>query len=419
VVAVVVEIAAPGSSTWAAVTCQVFGIGWARGASEDRGVLAVPEAGQCTAYLVDPNRDLDPANVASVFAGVIDLGAQLRVTMAGGVAFVGRIDSISHGLSGDRDPLARINATDAAARMAGVTTTTVALPAETSSARIGHLLDAAAVAPLPAQRDLQAGGVDLQAADGLVNDAWSDTLAVIQNELGTIDFRPDGSVVTRTRSTAWTPGAPALHLGCDAGAIELNSLDLISDRTTVRNRVDAARAGGTATVWDDAPSQAKYGLRATSRHDLALADDVAVDAWATFLLARSRLPTRGYENATVVNASAAAVAAIEAVPLFTGRVHLYQDDQGPLIDVVLRLLGVAWDVDGESNATATLILGTDNATALVVRTAVYDTQAQWAARALGGTSGVDGWYVSGDTLRAGSDAPGGLDQVTISWRSLG
>ena len=432
-VSVVVEIGAASTTTWSAITCQVFGLGWARGATEDRGVLAVPEAGSCAAYLIDPNRDLDPGNSSGAYAGVIDVGARFRITLAGVVAFVGRIENIEHDLNPpkvigtDPMPLCRLAVSDAIARMSGVTSTTaVPFPAEQASTRIGRLLDIANVATGTGQRDIEAGGERLQQASGLVNDAWSDALAIVQNELGSIDFRPNGTVVFRTRTTTWTPGAPVLSLGCDPGALDLDSLRLMSDRTTVRNRVDAARAGSTAIIEEDAASQTAYGLRSTQRHDLVLVDDAAVDAWALFTLRRAKKPTRGYEQAQV-RADAAAVAAIEAVPLFTGRVALGQDDYGPRIDAVLRLLGVAWEVDELANATATLVLGTDTPSAAVARTYAFQNDAQWIGRAGNGFSVWQWpdrpvyWEVWQNALRvspgAGAHAPGGLSSFVLSWSS--
>jgi hypothetical protein len=419
-VPVVVEFAATDASAWRAITCQVFGAGWSRGASEDRGVIAVPEAGEASIYLYDPGRDLDPANPGGAYTGQLDVGAPIRVSLAGQVAFLGRIQAIRHDLQPADDPslaprpVCRISAVDGAAKMASVDTPT-ALPAETSSARIARLLDLAGVATGSGQRDLEAGGVQLQAGQ-LQNSAWSDLLAAVQNELGSVDLRPDGRVVSRGRTTTWTPAAPSLELGCQAGAIPLGSVQLVSARDTVRNQVNAARAGGVQVTKTDSASITRYGLRTTSRMDLRLTTDLDVDAWAAFTLARTSKPSRGYEEATVY-ADAAAVAAIEAVPLFTGRVHLVVDGFGATLDTTLRLLGVAWDVDADGNATAGLVLGTDTATQLVSRQAMLDLNAQWQAY-LGGASGSVGWTVYTDQLAAGTSHQG-MDRLNITWQAKG
>jgi hypothetical protein len=428
-VSIAIDFAAAGSVAWTPLTCQVFGIGWARGASEDRGVMSVPEAGELVAYLVDPDRDLDPDNPASVFAGAIDIGAQLRVTMGGVVTFTGKIDQIAHDLEpprargADGIPLARIAVVDNLASAAAVSTP-LTFPQETTAQRTARLLDGAAIATGSGQRDIEAGGQTL-AAGGLVNDVWSDLLAVVQNELGSIDFRPDGKVVSRTRASTWATGTPTLHLGCDDpdhAALPLNAFRLMSERSTVRNSVDAARTGGTARSISHAGSIAKFGLRATSRRDLQFIDDASVDAWAAFLLNRSITPTRGFENVSVTTDNAG-VAAINAVPLFTGRVHLYQDNYGNPIDRVLRLLGVAWDVDDQANATAQLVLGTDPGLISTLRRAEFDTQAQWVAGLGGASSGALGWTVDASgflrTSIAGeySASSGGLDALAITWRA--
>jgi hypothetical protein len=424
-VPVVVEFAATDAGVWRAITCQVFGAGWTRGASEDRGVIAVPEAGEASIYLYDPHRDLDPANPGGAYTGQIDVGVPVRVSLAGQVAFIGRIGEIRHELEPPDDPdleprpVARISAVDGAAKMASVDTPT-ALPQETASQRVGRLLDLAGVATGSGQRDLEAGGAILQAGN-LVNSAWSDLLAAVQNELGSVDFRPNGSVVFRTRTTTWTPGAPALQLGCQAGGIPLAAIALVTQRDTIRNQVSAARSGGATVTEKDQPSIDKYGLRTTSRLDLRLLSDADADTWANFLLARTRLPSRGYEDATVNVTDAATVAALEAVPLFTGRVHLMVDGFGAVLDTVVRLLGVAWEVDEESNATASLILGTDTGTQLVSHQLMLDLDAQWTG-ALGASQGGPAWatwYVTGDTLRTNVAAPGGMGSLTVTWQASG
>jgi hypothetical protein len=425
-VPVVVEFAATDAGVWRAITCQVFGAGWNRGASEDRGVIAVPEAGEASIYLYDPQRDLDPANPGGAYTGQIDVGVPIRVSLAGQVAFIGRVQEIRHDLEPADDPslaprpVCRISAVDGAAKMAAVDTPTT-FPQETAGARVTRLLDLAGVATGSGQRDIEAGGVVLQAG-ALVNSAWSDSLAAVQNELGSVDFRPDGKVVFRTRTSTWTPGAPALQLGCQVGGIPLGGIQLVTVRDTIRNQVNAARAGGTAvTETDTDPARlAKYGLRTVSRMDLRLLTDPDVDAWAKFLLARTKLPSRGYEQA-VVYADAAAVAAVEAVPLFTGRVHLVVDGFGATLDTVVRLLGVSWDVDADGNATASLVLGTDTGVQPVSYQAMLDLQAQWVAY-LGAASGGPAWapwVVEGDTLRAASGAAGGMDAVSIAWQASG
>jgi hypothetical protein len=438
-VTIAVEFAQAGTSSWTALTCDVFGLGWARGASEDRGVMAVPESGELSVYMIDPARDLDPANPSSVYAGKWDLGAQVRVTMSGAVRFTGTVDDIgtdlapppSPGLPGM--PITRFSVINGVALAAGVQSVTNApYPQESTMARIGHLLDGAGIATGVGQRTIDAGGEPVQAAAGLTNDVWSDLLAIVQNELGSIEFRADGSVVARTRHTVWTPSAPVLHLGCDdpdsSAELALSNLRLHSQRSTIRNRVDAARAGGTAIVKDDAPSQARYGLRATQRHDLVVMDDTQVDAWAAFALNRARNPSRGLENAKV-DASDAGVALIEAVPLFTGRVHVYQDHYGSAaVDRVVRLLGVAWSVDAQANATATLTLGQDTAPVPTARAFSVDSTVDWLARmggaaVTGGWTGSVGWKIDPTgVLRTymtsqPSESAGGVDAITITWTS--
>lgn len=642
---VVVQMGGASTAEWTDITCQVLGAGWQRGASADRGVLTVPDAGQATAYFIDPARDLDPANAAGAYAGVIDIGARFRVLLEGAPAFSGRIDTIEHDFEPPTPgyegvPLARIAATDAVARMAGVKGAAT-FAAESASVRIGHVLDAAQVAQGVGQRDIEAGGVTVAAGE-LTADTWSAAVDLLGTELGSLDLRPDGSVIWRNRTSTWQPGDPVLHLGCSAtvearattvpigiaagaddwclesrgasqaaaadgtggqfvdrggqgslyagqttaGAtyyayqsflrfdtraipagstissvvlqasqnddssltdftfearafdwtppiapglaswrtraqltalplratmptaglpapgqlftftsdpsftgginaggytglvicsgrtragvvptgneyaalrafelgllaqdqptpraalaatltvtylppvhrIALDAMRRRSDRTTVRNRYTAMREGQPAIVEQDQGSIDRYGLRA-SDVTLDLIDDAAVDDWALFALRRSKDPVRGIENVGVPRASAQDIAAIEAAPLYTGRVHLFQDHYGPPIDETFRLLGVAWEVDDTASASARLVLGTDLELAAVARTYVIDTLADWQNRAFAGADKGANWVliatgggavgITPNSAAAPLDVgPAGADSLTFTW----
>lgn len=644
---VIVQFGGAATAEWNDITCSVLGAGWQRGASADRGVLTVPDAGQATAYFIDPARELDPANAAGPYAGVIDIGARFRVLLEGKPAFSGRIDTIEHDFEPPTPgyegvPLARIAATDVIARMAGVKGAAT-WPAESASARIGRVLDAAQVAQGVGQRDIEAGGVTI-AAGALDSDTWSEAVDVLGTELGSLDLRPDGSVVWRNRVSTWQPGDPVLHLGCSAVAelrstvvpigiaagaddsclesrgasqaaaadgtagqfvdragqgslyagqttagatyyayqsflrfdtraipagstitsvvlqasqnddssltdfifeargfdwtppivtanwrtraqltalplratmptaglpaagqlftftsdpsftgginaggytglvicssrtragvtptgneyaalrafelgllgqdqptpraalaatltvtylppvhrIELDAMRRRSDRTTIRNRYTAAREGQPAIVEQNQGSIDRYGLRA-SEVTLELIDDAAVDDWALFALRRSKDPVRGIENVGVPRASSADIAAIEAAPLYTGRVHLFQDHFGPPIDETFRLLGIAWEVDDTATASARLVLGTDLELAAVARTYVIDTLADWQNRAFAGADKGTNWILTAigggavgitpDSAAAPADVgPGGADRLTLTWTQQG
>jgi hypothetical protein len=361
VVAVAIEWAPPAGSPLTALTCQVFGVGTSRGASEDRGPMTVPEAGLAVLYLVDPNRDLDPRNTAGIWYGSWDLGVTIRITIGVSVAFLGRVDAISHTLHPavpgyEGVPIARVAVVDWVGSMSRVNVGGP-FPAATSVSRINRLVQLAGSIGLT-----QAGSpfVNVQAGS-LVNDAWSDALAVTQNELGSIEFI-GASATVRTRANVWTTSTPALHLGCDdpdsSAELVLDSLDLTTETSTIRNSVSAARAGGTVRPTAlDATSRDKYGLRTTQRNDLILTTDADVDAWAAFVLLHAKTPARALRSAVVTVTTSAAIQLIETVPLFQGRVHVYQDHYGQPIDVRMRLLGVSWDVDEQARATATLVLG--------------------------------------------------------------
>lgn len=358
-----VQFREPPAGPWRSIECRVFGAGWTRGSSEYRGVLGLPDAGQASVLLFDPTRALDPANPAGPYPGEIDIGVELRLVNHGVLVFGGRVTELDHRLEpaprpgGPGVPVVRMAAVDAQARMSATPGAVGTVAGETMAARIGRFLDAAKVAMRPGERDLEPGGEPLQAVV-YQGDFWNGVVETVTAELGSIEF--DGYVVrSRIRGTVWGAApAPTLQLGCHAGAIPVADATFRLQRDTIRNTVFAKRISGAYFGYTQAASENAYGYRAMFREGLWLNTDPQADTWTSFTLAHFVRPLTTW-RVTVRARSAADIAAIEAPPLYTGWARLTIDDQGPPIDVTLRLVGVEWSVDDTGQQVAVLTLGAD------------------------------------------------------------
>ena len=362
----------PQLSLWQTITCDVFGLGWKRGSHEYRGVFGIPDAAAADLYLYDPALDLDPGNTAGSWYGLIDVGAEIRISM-GLVDFYGRITDIAHDLEpapwagAAPMPVAHLSALDPQGRVSGVD-----LPVgsgsfypvdETTNARIARIV---AYAQVPGSHRIATGGRLLlgSGVEWPATDAWSMIVDVVQNELGSLEWFPTptySQLVTHTRETTWpdTPPATVLDLGCHAGAIPIWSAKVSTPINNIRNQVFAARAltDTTPTEWDG-PSQPEYGLRPMTKSDLQLHDAADRDAWATFVLAHNAYPLQTWTLETRPT-RADQVFAIEATPLYVGWAHVTIDGYGPVIDRSMRVLGVSWSIDANAAGVCEITVGWD------------------------------------------------------------
>src|SRR5262245_49164967 len=267
--------------------CVIEELAWGWGATADKGLLTTADAGGGTFTFYDPERRFDPAN----YDNPTRIGTRVTLKVGGVPAFTGRVDDITHDLL-----TATIAVVDDINALAAVQFVETAVPAETSAARVGRILD---LANWPAaSRDITAGGVNLQAGT-VAADAWSELVEADRNELGALWMRPDGVIAYRPRTAAWVPNPPVqMTFGCppsDAGLLDIATR---SDQANVVNVLTAARRTGTARTVTDSTSLASFGRHSHVQNDLELADDVTRDAWQDFYLRRQAAPVRGISGFT-------------------------------------------------------------------------------------------------------------------------
>ena len=353
---------------WHTLTCDVYGLGWQRGSGEYRGVFTTPDASQADVYLYDATLDLDPTNASGPFYGEIQVGAELRITLAGIVAFWGRLTDISHELKPppapglDPMPVAKLAALDPQGKMADVDLAAqLFLEAEeTTSDRIARLLT---LADVPGPHSIEAGGrIMAGGAYSKAPDAWSAVVELEQNELGSAEWLPGGILRTHVRETVWpaSPPATVLDIGCHGGAIPIYAATPKIARNTIRNEIRPGLTSDTPPyiVWDDPDSQTRYGLRLLTKTDLGFRDTTDRDAWAIAIDAHNAAPSQSWTIELRPN-RVDEVTALEAVPLYVGWAHVTIEGYGPLIDRAMRVVGISWTVDADANATAELTLGWD------------------------------------------------------------
>ena len=390
--------------------CVIVDISWSWGASADRGVLTVADAGGGSIRLYDPERRFDPTNDESDAIDLTTIGTRVQVWVAGVPAFTGRLDDIDHDLE-----VASIKVTDDVAALAAVQFTETNVPAETASARVVRILDLAA---WPASlRDVTAGGVTLQAGT-VAADAWSELVEVTRNELGALWLKPDGTLAWRPRANAWAATAPAMVFGCPPSDVPLIALQTGADQSNLVNVLTASRRTGTARTVTDSPSLGRYGRHSHVQNDLEMSTDVARDAWQDFYLRRQATPARGVSG---FNARPGAAAIAKALGLTFGAIVTVKDEgHGPTINRPARWVGTRWQIQPRL-VELLAVTGEDASIRQVDRTVVIDTPAEWQAYlpndVTNGSfeSDLTGWTVgaAGITVIVSADAVDGQKVLQI------
>lgn len=316
------EARGPTERLWVDVSCDVIDLNIHSGATTDDGVLAKAQAGTCSIVIADPDQDFDPINGQSkwqfqghtrltpgvpviVWADVLQDGLfVLRRTL-----FVGKALSFSEPWV--RDPADRrctIEAADVIADLANRDHAALGTPVgagEFVHQRLERILNAADGPPLQVAGDSL---VPLQATD-LEGNAWQLINAAADDEIGfvgAVPYAPDPlGFLFRTehqalrflpRSTWFAQPAPVMTVPCEMMTdATVSALDL-----QIRNRVTAARTGGTAVTVRSEQSIDRFGEHSYSKTDLGLEGDDDAGQWAAVVLALFAFPQARLQDVTIV-----------------------------------------------------------------------------------------------------------------------
>jgi hypothetical protein len=374
--------------------CVVEEVAWAWASTSDNGVVTVADAGGGTLTLHDPDRRFDPANDQATDP-LTKIGTRVQVIVAGVPAFTGRVDDVAHDLV-----TCQVALVDDISALASIQFVETAVPAETSSARIGRILDLAAWPA--AKRDIAAGGIGLQAGT-VAADAWSELVEVNRNELGALWITPAGSVAFRPRATAWGQNPTTqMVFGCPPSDVPLVALSTRGDQSDLVNILSAARRTGTQRTVTDSPSLVAFGRHSHVQNDLEMATDALRDAWQDFYLRRQAQPIRGV-GGFACRPGAAAIAKALALP-FGAVVQIKDEGHGPPIDRLARWVGTRWAIQPHL-VELVAVTGEDASFKPVARSLAIDTPAEWLAAAVPSMvangsfeQGGTGWNVTGTQI---------------------
>lgn len=290
-------VPAPGGDLWIDLTCDVVNVQVTAGAPSSAGIFSKVDAATVTVDLADPTAKYDPLNPGSPFA----YGGHSRLTPGTPVEvfaevvtpadstvtkhwlFTGTADSWGEDWTPNRgERVAQLVASDDTkllARMNQAEQPPVGA-GDTVADRVNRII-AYFAWPGTVDPDPAGGTVTLQATT-LADSAWEMLNRTLDDELGYLYLTATNVLRWVNRQTWTTRPAPAIVLGCTPGGhdILVDAAPSTIDRQ-MRNRVDAARSGGSTITAQSAASIERFGKYGYNRTDLGLADDTQVGVWAT------------------------------------------------------------------------------------------------------------------------------------------
>jgi hypothetical protein len=257
-------------------------------------------SGNAAIKFINQDRVFDPLNASSPYFGQIIPRRTVRITTSGSAVFYGSIDdwSLSYDVSGYSTAGAVVS--DGFNYFAQQVLTAHTATPQLTGARIDAVLDRSEINWPASLRDLDTGGMTLQAdvvADG--TNALDYLQLVNISEPGALFMGADGSIVFRDRTDG--PASTGLVSFTDDGTgVPFVDVQVVYGSELLYNFIQIERAnGGTATA-SDLDSQNSYGVIALVQSGLIMDTDADAQELADFVLGKFSEPEYRFESLTVV-----------------------------------------------------------------------------------------------------------------------
>lgn len=256
-------------------------------------------AGNAAVTFINQDRAFDPLNASSPYFGQIIPRRTVRITTSGSAVFYGSIDdwNLTYDVSGYSTAGAVIS--DGFTYLAQQVLTAHTATSQLTGARIGAVLNRSEINWPASLRDLDTGGMTLQA--DVVSDGTNalDYLQLVNfSEPGALFMGADGSILFRDRTDA--PVSTGLVAFTDDGTgVPFVDVQVVYGSELLYNFIQVERAnGGTATA-SDSDSQNSYGVVALVQSGLLMNTDADAQDLADYLLGKYSEPEYRFESLTV------------------------------------------------------------------------------------------------------------------------
>ena len=315
------------------------------------------QAAQATFRIVDPNGDWNPANAASPYYGYLTPNRKIRFTAntqtTGYFLFSGYITAYNYSYPKNQEfGYVDLVCTDAfrLLALAAVTTVSGTSAGQTTSARIGNILDQV---NFPASmRSIQTGSTTVQQDPSTLRTA----LAAIQNcefsEQGAFFIDGQGNAKFLNRQTVQAAaGKTPTRFANDGTGISYFDFQPAFDDKLIINQATITRVGGTPQSSSNAASIAKYFPHSVNYDNLVVQTDAdALNIAKSYVATRAETTLRIDTltlDLTTPNYTAGIAAAL-GFDYFSNVQFYNVGVDGTVIDKTLQVLGIAHEITPNS-----------------------------------------------------------------------
>jgi hypothetical protein len=272
-----------GGAVWNDVTSRAYRTNIDRGKNQ---ALARYNAGTMSVTLDNEDAIFDPTIPAGTsgypYAGQIIPGKRVRVTVGTEVQFLGVIQDWNFDYPLGGRATATISAADAFVQLANRTLAADTFPEALSSSMLTTVLDQPEVAFDSSLRDIGTGVTTLQETTvELGTNVLTFAQLIEASEPGSLFVSKDGFLTFRSRRYNPTYSG-AITITDDGTSVTPRSIEVEYGSELLYNRATITREGGTTQVFDDATSQAEYGIFAYSASGLLMNSDAVALSMAQY-----------------------------------------------------------------------------------------------------------------------------------------
>ena len=307
------------------------------------------QAGTARVRILDQNGDWNPTSLTSPYAGKLVPLRKVRISADGNFLFSGY--TVSYNYTWDKEQnigYVDLELVDAFRlfNMSNITTVTGGTAGQTTGTRITAILDT--IGFPNSMREIEAGSTTVQADPGTSRTSLQAIKNMEFSEQGAFYILPSGNAEFLSRASIQSKsGVNPTFFSNDGSGIPYRNIVTALDDKLIINQTSITRAGGTAQVANNTPSQIQYFPHSYTATDLLIQTDAqALDIALAYTATRAETTLRVDALTLDLNTAGytAGTAAALTLDFFdTIRVKNVGQD-GTVIDKTLQCMGVSHEI---------------------------------------------------------------------------
>lgn len=307
------------------------------------------QAGTARIRILDQNGDWNPTSLTSPYAGKLVPLRKVRISADGNFLFSGY--TVSYNYTWDKEQnigYVDLELVDAFRlfNMSNITTVTGGTAGQTTGTRITAILDT--IGFPNSMREIEAGSTTVQADPGTSRTSLQAIKNMEFSEQGAFYILPSGNAEFLSRASIQSKsGVNPTFFSNDGTGIGYRNIVTALDDKLIINQTSITRAGGTAQVANNTPSQIQYFPHSYTATDLLIQTDAqALDIALAYTATRAETTLRVDALTLDLNTAGytAGTAAALTLDFFdTIRVKNVGQD-GTVIDKTLQCMGVSHEI---------------------------------------------------------------------------